>query len=272
MIASGGHCHDPWFWFSCQCVVVFFRSYWCNDQDQDPCQVFRPLVKDGRQILENIPANINPWWLHKCTFHHMSLEICELHRQKTQTQGCNCRPHLLFIFSTISKISCKILASPSTRQNVAHEVSAHVFFNSWKLKLGSQKSIACLLSYGVLWLCRTRLDGIVVLQTTQPWHLDRSQRHPTESRTKPFSAAWIQTSSDWAKNCRKWTYTCHRESPFGLIWKWGITITSYYIILHHITSDYIRLHQITSDYIRLHQITSDYIRLHQITSDYIRLH
>ena len=222
----------------------------------------------------------------------MSLEICELHRQKTQTQGCNCRPHLLFIFSTISKISCKILASPSTRQNVAHEVSAHVFFNSWKLKLGSQKSIACLLSYGVLWLCRTRLDGIVVLQTTQPWHLDRSQRHPTESRTKPFSAAWIQTSSDWAKNCRKWTYTCHRESPFGLIWKWGITITSYYIILHHITSyyiilhhitsyyiilhhitsDYIRLHQITSDYIRLHQITSDYIRLHQITSDYIRLH
>lgn len=84
-----------------------------------------------------------------------------------------------------------------------------------------------LLSYGVLWLCRTRLDGIVVLQTTQPWHLDRSQRHPTESRTKPFSAAWIQTSST---KCRKWPYTCHRESPFGLIWKRGITVLiSYYI-------------------------------------------
>lgn len=49
------------------------------------------------------------------------------------SQGCHGRPHLLFIFSTISKISCKILASPSTRQNVAHEVSAHVCFNSWNL-------------------------------------------------------------------------------------------------------------------------------------------
>ena len=143
----------------------------------------------------------------------------------------HCRPHLLFIFSTISKISCKILAK-SQRMSFRQQ-----------LKLGSQKSqkpACCLMvSYGCAELDRTRLDGIVVLQTTQPWHLDRSQRHPTESRTKPFSAAWIQTSSDWAKNCRKWTYTCHRESPFGLIWKWGITITSYYIILHHITSYYI---------------------------------
>ena len=58
------------------------------------------------------------------------------------SQGCHCRPHLLFIFSTISKISCKILASPSTR-------SACLF---QQLKLGSQKPIetACCLmvSYG----------------------------------------------------------------------------------------------------------------------------
>ena len=233
MIASGGHCHDPWFWFSCQCVVVFFRSYWCNDQDQDPCQVFRPLVKDGRQILENIPANINPWWLHKCTFHHISWNLRTEHRQKSQTQGTAAR-------------TCCSSSLPSPRSPAKSWRSPQRMSLRQQLKLGSQKSqkpACCLMvSYGCAELDRTRLDGIVVLQTTQPWHLDRSQRHPTESRTKPFSAAWIQTSSDWAKNCRKWTYTCHRESPFGLIWKWGITITSYYIILHHITSYYIILH------------------------------